>query len=362
MAYPYASIGYREGLARAFEGSGVELLYADERLFNDHVLHKIERMIAESDLSVFDLTGVNPNVMLELGVAIGGKHPYVVVLKRDAVEVLVSDIRGWDQLRYDTYEELGASLRDFIERKAVPAREARKRSVAEPELLDLLKSPLDPKPPPLVSLQRNPQEGNGFFGLHIQPLSYPNLRRVLDAEDDKAIERAEILSRGLSPLHGPLTALPTLNGVLLSGAETTPEIIGSPPPRPLEQIQLDSDGEIIIRFAQNDNVSMFQFLALLGTGYVLSKELYPHLDIQSQARFVVSLHLDARRNSSIGPKFPPFFQETAFVDFHKTFPQNLEGISLQLFRASGVSSSKAEVLAMLEQFETMHLSNPSQSP
>ena len=90
---------------------------------SDHVLRKIETMLAECDLALFDVTNANANVTLELGIAIAAKHPYIVAIRADALNTLGADIHGWDQLRYKTVEELGTRLRVLIEQRRVPARD-----------------------------------------------------------------------------------------------------------------------------------------------------------------------------------------------------------------------------------------------
>jgi len=124
VAYPYKIEGYREALASTLTSDDVELVYADEHLADKHVLHKIEDMLGECDLALFDVTGGNPNVTLELGIAIAASHPYVVAVNNDALGSLGADIHGWDQLRYRTVEELGTRLADYIRKGRVPARRA----------------------------------------------------------------------------------------------------------------------------------------------------------------------------------------------------------------------------------------------
>ena len=124
VAYPYA-LGevYREALATSLPSSHFALQYADHRITSGHLLQKIERYLAESDLALFDLTDVNPNVILELGIAIGAGHPYVVAIANESVGKLNADIHGWDQVRYDSVEELSRKLRDYIDRDEAPRRE-----------------------------------------------------------------------------------------------------------------------------------------------------------------------------------------------------------------------------------------------
>lgn len=125
FAYPYAldkERGYRDKLVHGFRDEGILLSFADEFLSNKHVMEKIRAMMERADLIVFDLTGANPNVTLELGIAIADDHPYVVVIRNDTVGTLNSDIHGWDQLRYESEEDLIATLVSRIRQQRVPRR------------------------------------------------------------------------------------------------------------------------------------------------------------------------------------------------------------------------------------------------
>lgn len=123
VAYPY-KIGesYREALRNRFDGTGIEFRYADERLENAHVMDKILRMMSEADVSFFDVTGCNPNVMLELGYALGAEQPGFVVVQEDAVSEISADITGWDQLRYKDIADLADKLHERITNARVPQR------------------------------------------------------------------------------------------------------------------------------------------------------------------------------------------------------------------------------------------------
>lgn len=123
VAYPYNfGQAYRDAIQTRFSGTGVEFRYADDRLENMHVMDKVRRMMSESDVSFFDVTGNNPNVMLELGYAMGAEQPGFVVVHEDAVESLSADITGWDQLRYKDYADLANRLLDRITNSRVPQR------------------------------------------------------------------------------------------------------------------------------------------------------------------------------------------------------------------------------------------------
>jgi hypothetical protein len=65
--YPQAD--YRKIFAALEKTYGVKFIFADEKITNLHILQKIISYIDASDFSLFDISGWNPNVTLELGLA-----------------------------------------------------------------------------------------------------------------------------------------------------------------------------------------------------------------------------------------------------------------------------------------------------
>ena len=80
-------------------------------------------MMSEADVSFFDVTGSNPNVMLELGYALGHDEPSFVVVRQDTVDGMSADIVGWDTLRYDDFNDLAEKLHKHITTSRVTLRQ-----------------------------------------------------------------------------------------------------------------------------------------------------------------------------------------------------------------------------------------------
>jgi hypothetical protein len=109
VAYPYSfsKRDYRAAFRRVAQQYGVKFLYADERITNKQILDKIVGMIGESEFSIFDVTTWNPNVALELGVAIGSQQDYYILFNpSNGQEHPPSDLGGIDRLQYADYAEL----------------------------------------------------------------------------------------------------------------------------------------------------------------------------------------------------------------------------------------------------------------
>ncbi|MBE8158325.1 MAG: hypothetical protein HAW59_02885 [Betaproteobacteria bacterium] len=116
VAYPYTLYEkkpYRRVFERAGAEYGVTFFFADERITNMHILGKIRREIEIADFSIFDISGWNANVALELGMAYA--LPYVSWYicynpSKNARRDVPADIRGIDRIQYDDFAELERKL------------------------------------------------------------------------------------------------------------------------------------------------------------------------------------------------------------------------------------------------------------
>ena len=76
----------------------VAFVFADEKITNMHILQKIISYIRASDFALFDITGWNPNVTLELGFAMATSESWYIAFnpsRTDLTEV-PADLRGID--------------------------------------------------------------------------------------------------------------------------------------------------------------------------------------------------------------------------------------------------------------------------
>ena len=94
----------------------IDFVFADEKITNLHILQKIANYIRSSRFGIYDISGWNPNVTLELGLAFGlGEKAYIAIdpTKTDVNEV-PSDLRGMDRIQYDSYTELQTGLERLL--------------------------------------------------------------------------------------------------------------------------------------------------------------------------------------------------------------------------------------------------------
>lgn len=103
----YPKADYRkvyQEIAKAFE---VNFVFADEKVTSLHILQKIANYIRSSQFGIYDISGWNPNVTLELGLAFGLTERAFIALNpsKTRVEEVPSDLRGMDRIQYLSYSE-----------------------------------------------------------------------------------------------------------------------------------------------------------------------------------------------------------------------------------------------------------------
>src|SRR5262249_17268802 len=94
----------------------VTFVFADEKITTLHILQKIVDYIRSSRFGVYDISGWNPNVTLELGLAFGLNEKAYIALdpSSDDVREVPADLRGLDRIQYGSYSELQAGLEKLL--------------------------------------------------------------------------------------------------------------------------------------------------------------------------------------------------------------------------------------------------------
>jgi hypothetical protein len=110
VAYPYgiSAADYRSAFSAVEDDyPTVKFVYADEQITSKHILEKIIGMMTEATFSLFDITKWNPNVALELGIAIGSGLDYYILFNPSAEsEAVPADLGGIDRIQYRDYAQL----------------------------------------------------------------------------------------------------------------------------------------------------------------------------------------------------------------------------------------------------------------
>jgi len=113
----YPKNDYRKFYKELEKQYDVGFVFADEIISNMHIMRKIESYIRNSDFCIFDVSGWNPNVTLELGFAMAVNNKWYIALDPSKTEVkeVPSDLRGLDRIEYSSYTELQAKLTILME-------------------------------------------------------------------------------------------------------------------------------------------------------------------------------------------------------------------------------------------------------
>src|SRR5437870_12221141 len=92
---------------------GYNLVIADQKITNLNLLRKVLQEIGQAEYGIAEITELNENVILELGIMYGLNKPALILAKNtQSSDFVPSNLQGQEQLRYADNEELSRKLRD----------------------------------------------------------------------------------------------------------------------------------------------------------------------------------------------------------------------------------------------------------
>ncbi|KAF0175136.1 MAG: Uncharacterized protein FD161_3448 [Limisphaerales bacterium] len=115
----YDKRDYRKVFADLEKAYDVRFIFADEKITNMHILQKIISYIKASDFSLFDISGWNPNVTLELGIALAHSDNWYICFNPEKTPIaeVPSDIKGIDRIQYSSFSDLSDKLTTLLEQR-----------------------------------------------------------------------------------------------------------------------------------------------------------------------------------------------------------------------------------------------------
>jgi hypothetical protein len=120
VAYPWKlysnPTAYKRAYTKLQRALSVRFVFAEERISSGHVLDKIAEMIEQTAFGIYDVSGWNPNVTLEYGMARGiGALTFIAFNpeKTDREDV-PTDVRGFDRLQYTDFDELSDAVATLV--------------------------------------------------------------------------------------------------------------------------------------------------------------------------------------------------------------------------------------------------------
>lgn len=119
---------YRETFGPSIERGGAKPIRADEVLGTKPIVEKIEEGLRQADIAFAEISEDNPNVFLELGIALALQIPTVIVCDRSKRKSLPFDIAHRPVQFYSTdaqsdYENISLDVEKAIAAALIEARE-----------------------------------------------------------------------------------------------------------------------------------------------------------------------------------------------------------------------------------------------
>lgn len=127
MGYPYTpplpQDDYRAVTSELQSELPVRLWYFLDEVTTQEMMRKIWRAILRSDLALFDISGGNPNVALEMGMALAIGRRCIPLLKTNEPNPLgTADLGYTERAEYTSRETLKIKLRDLVKAQSTAMR------------------------------------------------------------------------------------------------------------------------------------------------------------------------------------------------------------------------------------------------
>ncbi len=106
---------YNYGIVPVLDGLGYQYYKADNEITNKDIMCKICHQIQSCQMAIINISGLNPNVMLEQGLAYGLGKP-VIILKDKATKA-ISDLGSIEYIEYSHAGDLQQKLYKALDTK-----------------------------------------------------------------------------------------------------------------------------------------------------------------------------------------------------------------------------------------------------
>jgi hypothetical protein len=213
-----------------------------------------------------------------------------------------------------------------------------------------VESPLGPKGFSQVDLTHEGVNPDFLFGMIIQPSAFASSRRVMDADDDRLCQEIGVETKGVNgTIHADFTLSRLIDGAWLHTPEKTQQdAIQGRIPRPDQQLLIESDGTITVRYIQTQGDLHAQLFATLATGYVAAQRAFTAFALGPLARVYLVQRLSASaREVGIAQGYEDRFGiDLATEPFADAFSSTI----VRMFRAANRTSARDGVRNVLQQF------------
>ena len=115
----YPKDDYRKIYAEIEAEYPVRFIFADEKITNMHIMAKIESYIKGADFSIFDISGWNPNVTLELGFAMARARTGTSRLIQSTLTLMMCQVtsKASTEIQYSSLTEYAGKLLALMDQR-----------------------------------------------------------------------------------------------------------------------------------------------------------------------------------------------------------------------------------------------------
>lgn len=99
---------YNYGIVPVLDGLGYQYYKADNEITNKDIMCKICQQIQSCQMAIINISGLNPNVMLEQGLAYGLGKPVIII--KDKATKAISDLGSIEYIEYSHAGDLQQKL------------------------------------------------------------------------------------------------------------------------------------------------------------------------------------------------------------------------------------------------------------
>jgi hypothetical protein len=213
-------------------------------------------------------------------------------------------------------------------------------------------SPLKHRPFQKVMLIQTGTGGDFYFGVSVTPVVY-GPKRVMDPDDDIVCLAIEERTRGNKNIVHPsmMTTESTGEGFWMHTGDAPGFAVQ--PNVPSAQIEIDSDGLILMRFQQRDGNALDQYINVFLTAYAVAQEMFYHFRLSPYAQFYIVAHLNAEAPHSGAPQF---HEDRIEVDLaRQSFADAFTNTVMVMFRTAKQPKKRSEVHELLGDHESSKL-------
>jgi Putative DNA-binding domain len=203
-----------------------------------------------------------------------------------------------------------------------------------------------------VTLQQVGTGPDFMIGIVITPTAYAPRRRVMDSDDDALCELVATNTSGRNgDVHRNLIQEVLPDGCWLHTPLPEQPVQPMPPPQPEEQIEIASDGKVIVKFLESDSWKRDfrkKYLDVLVVGYVASQRIYRGFGIAPRARAHIVMRLSAYAKAV---EFAQGFDDVFDIDLAtQTFADAFLATTMRMYRVAKLPTRREEIRTMLQSY------------